>query len=314
MSNNSNGHVSIRTLREGPEERYFFDDADLDILQSGDTSVSMATPASIFRNGFDLSPRLMKAAGEPDAFFSIIEEIPDRNTALTGKQCEQIVSLMKRYIPISVREKIKYDRIEITGCLEYIWRIALRRWDTGLIYNCGYYYSRWEEHHMRFEHERKLLSVILSTDSQSFRDKATCTNNIGTAWMLQKQWLEAEPWFEKAIQLYRMAQAGEEVANSYLNLMICRLERIGPLNITDREISDITEAGNYLDSLSDWRARKAFNLLARIYESKRDISRAVFYANKTLLISQKKDTWYISEDEEYNIKLQKLADSVQENP
>jgi hypothetical protein len=291
-----------------PSPDKFIDDLSQESLQPYlDADAIHSAPVSIFLPG-NLRINELIAIEDPDLFLKAAAASCSEGVLFSNAQCFKLVSMLIKFIPILPRPQIQHDREEITIVLEYLWHTAIERQCRNLALKCGYYYSRWEDHHLRFEHEREILSVMLKIKNDCFTDIATCSNNIGVSWMFQKNMETAIPWLRKGAELYQKAGNFSEVCNSQLNEIYCHYEIQGQKYATDNILRHLVLAGDYLSGQKDPRSRKAYNLLARIFESRKDFSRAYRYSVIAANASHDTHTIYETEDKEYCEALKKAMD------
>jgi tetratricopeptide (TPR) repeat protein len=284
--------------------KIFMDDTPVEsLLNYLDAPEALSTPVSIFLRGKQRLKGLSETDGA-EAFLHCIRTIYEERIPLSNRQCHALAAMLKSYIPFEPRPIIEYDREEITGCLEYLWETSVKREKGDLMIQCGFGYSRWEEHHLRFDHSREILMTLLNVRCKKTADEATFNNNIGFAWFLEGQFDAAVPWFQKAVTLHEKAGKHEEADNSRLNAISSIFESAGIDAISDNLVRGLVALGQALREKGDWRCRKAFHLLARTFEARGCLRTAQLYAREAAWASGKVRTLYAREDEEYLRRLQ----------
>jgi tetratricopeptide (TPR) repeat protein len=295
----------IGRVCKGPAE-YLFDDEPLDWILYGDSvterNCSGPTRANLYFTAVSCvaeMERLIQAGHDQEAV-DRAAEIGCADTPLPEGASHALLTMIDGLFPNCPKPAVRVSVGGLGLLLEKLWHEALERKNEELIVKSGTKLSYWYEYQDRFNDARRVVTHLLehyrSTGQSS--DEAGMMNHCGFIYLLEKRWIDAIPYFEKATGLFEECGDRLNYANARANYWTCVVE--GRLSdIADKDIDEMKTLAQLLEVASSWQKRKPLICLANIEERRGNLEEAVRLVERAIALADTGETTYPDEDRLY---------------
>ena len=283
------------------QQQLFFDDEPIDSILYGRSSRG-PSPASVFTDFDPVLDEIKLAAG----CNNIARALELVSWLLTGQSpvpvstCMSLVRILQSAVPLVPKPILVDAAIKAGPLLHDIIVRAKRVNATGLQTEAETIVYRWHEGRGEYGKARVVVASLrdraASTGDNS--ELAVMINNYGYEFLLEGNYLDAEPHFVNALKLFKDFGMKTEVPNALANLLTCRFA-LSPSHEWEAMLPELAESHCALRDAGDWRVRKTSRLYSDRAIALGRLTVAVAWARKAETASRQVTTQLHQDDENY---------------
>ncbi len=285
---------------DNEEAEFYFDDEPLERILYG-TDLHGPSSAHLYLTGRKYVQKIITACREERVsdVISAAFELAGSGIAVSTEMHYKIAEAIGGFFPYYPNPVMKYDLLPLKPLFEKMWVTALERNDVYFSDKAGSLLFRWYEHNGEYEKAREVLTrlVEICRQTNNISGEAIYLNNLGFEYLLEKQWSDAIPFFEKAERIFKELDITFEGVNARANYWICRFE-LNDLDIESIE-TELKEILRIFNGYGRWYERKPLILLAKIEEGRGNIDKAMELVKKAIESAGNSNTRYPEMDRVY---------------
>ncbi len=278
-----------------------FDDEPIDSILYGPSSRG-PSPATVFTDIDPVVDEIKQAAGSNNIAraLEVMGWLFAGQSPVPLSACMSLVRVLRSMVPLVPKPILTDTAIKAGPLLHEIIARAKRVNATDLQTEAETIVYRWHEGRGEYGKARSVVASLRDRAASAGDDSqlAVMINNYAYEFLLEGNYLDAEPHFINALKSFKDLGMKTEVPNALANLLTCRFA-LSPNHEWEAMLPELAESHCALRDAGDWRVRKTSLLYSERAIAQGRLTVAVAWARKAETASRKVTTQLHQDDENY---------------
>lgn len=283
-----------------PPDHLCFDDEPIESILY-DSPADRATSANVDDEIEQLLEEINQCAysGNQVRTFALMAWLLRSDLPVSETACRMVTHAFKQVVSNYPKPVVSNVVIEYRFLLDKIINLTTRFEANDILATARTISYRLCEGLGEFGKARTLISTMLDRiDQGNSRKLAQLTNDYGYEFLLECNYLEAQPYFIESLVLFENLNSKTQIANAQANLLTCQFA-LAPFRDWEALLPTLRETHRVLLAVNDWRIRKTMRLFAARAEAQGRYSVAIAWARRATDASYNLETQLHRDDETY---------------